>query len=746
MLKRKYFVLVWLMIFSLVSVAQHDIPIGSWRAHYTYYETHLVEKVNDKIFVVGKSGLLIYNLSNESLTQLTKIDGLSESETTAIAFDDASNTLILGHKNGSIDIIRENGISNILDLKQSGIVETKTIRHISFYQNLAYLSTAFGVVVLDLDKDQIQTAYQNLGPNGESIQVNQSVISNTDLFLATQVGVISVDLNSGLLLEDFNNWTRYAEAPFDGLNVISAAIHDNRIYIVTNNTIYWLNNDAWEELDPGLNAGEDIRSLKNSDEHLIMLTDQAINLLSIADDGSYTKSIIMDAGDPNDIITDDQGMLWYADGDSGLSRYANPVERFLPNSPVNEQIEKLKFVNGEMLAFPKLDQNTSAKSSNGLGYASFQNGEWTEVTPEDILGLDNITDVTFTQDRAFISSFGSSLLDSANATIYNEDNSPLEHFEAVMDNIIVTGAAEDAIGNIWVTSFGDNSLSTLSEGGNWAVKNFGFSASREPNSITINQSGQIWMTLGRVSGRGVLGYDPDQDMHRLFNVGSGSLPSSTINQISFDLDGDLWMASNNGVAYIPFAVASIEDNTLNALRPIFDGGHLFEGREVTSVVVDGGNRKWFGLENGVWLFSENGNELVHHFNTENSPLPSNNILAIAINHQNGEVFISTDNGLISYRSDATQGRGSHQQVKIFPNPVTPDYTGWVGFDGLVNDARLKITTISGRLVREVQAYGGGASWDVKDYLGNRPKTGVYLVFSANSDGTETFVGKIAIIE
>src|SRR5690606_40092220 len=65
------------------------------------------------------------------------------------------------------------------------------------------------------------------------------------------------------------------------------------------------------------------------------------------------------------------------------------------------------------------------------------------------------------------------------------------------------------------------------------------------------------------------------------------------------------------------------------------------GQKVTALAVDGGNRKWVGTEQGVWLFGTEGENLIHYFNRDNSPMPSNRVLDIAIDDETGEVFIAT---------------------------------------------------------------------------------------------------------
>jgi len=316
----------------------------------------------------------------------------------------------------------------------------------------------------------------------------------------------------------------------------------------------------------------------------------------------------------------------------------------------------------------------------------------------------------------------------------------------VDQNIIVTGLAADSENNLWVVNFSNTSLLKLDHTNTWTAKDFGFPESEEPMSLEVNASGQLWMTLGLFDGDGILAYDPMTDLFRYLTTSSANLPSNDIRDIEFDKTGNLWMATSKGIAFIPFAFAAIQDAGIDAIKPIFENSLLFDDKITTALEVDAGNRKWIGTNDGIWLFEENIDELVLHFNSENSPLPSDIILDIAIDPTSGEVFIATDRGLVSYRGDATEGKSFHQNVKIFPNPVLPNFTGFVGFDGLTLNARLKITTISGRLVKEINASGAGASWDVSDYNGKRAASGVYLVFSSNSDGSETFVGKIAIIE
>ena len=190
----------------------------------------------------------------------------------------------------------------------------------------------------------------------------------------------------------------------------------------------------------------------------------------------------------------------------------------------------------------------------------------------------------------------------------------------------------------------------------------------------------------------------------------------------------------------------IEDGNVNATRPIYDNRFLLRDENITAMAVDGGNRKWIGSENGVWLFDPLGEKLVYNFTTDNSPLLSNRIQCIGINPTSGEVFFGTEKGLASFRSDATAGNLNFENVKIFPNPVTSEFNGLVAIEGLSTDSTIKITDVAGRLVWQAMANGGTASWNIRDANGKRVETGIYLVFSTSAGGADKNVGKIAIVE
>ena len=173
---------------------------------------------------------------------------------------------------------------------------------------------------------------------------------------------------------------------------------------------------------------------------------------------------------------------------------------------------------------------------------------------------------------------------------------------------------------------------------------------------------------------------------------------------------------------------------------------LLETETINTIEIDGANRKWMGTQtSGVFLISEDGTEQIHHFTEENSPLPSNEIRDIEINDETGEVFFGTLNGIVSYKSTATEAGDYFSDVYAYPNPVRPEFDGTIAIKGLVRDSDVKITDVSGNLVYETTSYGGQATWNGRTFDGQRVKSGIYLVFASSADGSRAIVTKIAVV-
>jgi ligand-binding sensor domain-containing protein len=242
------------------------------------------------------------------------------------------------------------------------------------------------------------------------------------------------------------------------------------------------------------------------------------------------------------------------------------------------------------------------------------------------------------------------------------------------------------------------------------------------------------------------------DLYKLLNdeEGNGGLPNNEVYCMEEDLDGELWVGTLEGIAVFYSTDDIFTAESVNAEQILIeqDGNIqiLLETEAVTCIEIDGGNRKWVGTQNsGVFLFSPDGLEEIFHFTSTNSPLPSNNVLDIAINHSTGEVYFATESGVVSFMSTATNFGLEINEVSVFPNPVRPGYEGLITIDGLAYDTDVKITDMGGNLVYKTTSEGGRAIWDGLTLNGEKAVHGVYLIFCSNPDGSATQVAKVAVV-
>ena len=213
-----------------------------------------------------------------------------------------------------------------------------------------------------------------------------------------------------------------------------------------------------------------------------------------------------------------------------------------------------------------------------------------------------------------------------------------------------------------------------------------------------------------------------------------------------DQDGHIWIGTTEGVVVFYDPGSVFNNNYPDASCPIIDGFCLLRDQKVTGIAIDGANRKCLSTENGVFLISEDGTEQIAHYTEANSPLLDDEVKDIAIDNSTGEVFIGTNKGLISLMGDATGGSDNSETLTVFPNPVSRNYDGLISITGSIADATVRITTVSGNVVRELQSMGGQTTWDGLDAWGNRVRPGIYLVMLADRDGEKPGIAKIAILE
>jgi hypothetical protein len=751
-------------------VAQRtNVGIGQFRLHLPYYRALAVAEAGDKIYCATADGFFYYDKEFGSLKTLSRLDGFSDLNVQTLRYDSLTSTLLIVYQNSNIDLVREGKIINISDIFRKPMIGTKAIYHVHFQDKRAYLSASFGLVVLDLVKLEIKDTYSNLGPEGRSVQVYASTTLHDSLYLATSNGVMAARLSHPNLL-DFRNWRTFTAAdgvpaPEPGREIQTIASFGNNVYAGVNQVgIVGFNGQSWN-LTPLQPPGLDFLQLRPSRSSLVIVSSSTLSPVDRSLSVQPLPHPLL--RQPRDGLRSKDGTVWAADLVNGLVRIAgNDAQSLVPNGPFHRNTFELYADDQSVLAFGGGYDDSYEQNNHATGFYEFKEGQWQSYNPEffpdrsqfpyvhDLVGAARSP----VDGKLYLASYGYGLIQwngPGSYTLYNETNSPLiSSIPGDQRFVRIPGIAADPEGNIWMTNRNQATnaagLHVLRPDLSW--QSFAIPGFREASNLErllLDDNGFKWMIVSRsASTPGVLVFDDKTGQHRHLtnNEAAGGLPSSLVYSLAKDLNGEIWVGTSDGVAVFPTPYQVFSPDMRPAYIPVIQGRPLLTGQTVRAIAVDGGNRKWIGTENGAWLFSPFGDELIQHFTTKNSPLPSNQITDIAVDHQTGEVFIATEAGLVSYRGGATVTNPPPDCATVFPNPVRPGFSGLVGISGLPNNATVKITDVAGVLVYETKAEGGTAAWNVSDYLGRRVKPGVYLVFSTLPDGSQSCMSKVAVLK
>ncbi|NDK56052.1 type IX secretion system anionic LPS delivery protein PorZ [Pontibacter fetidus] len=747
-------VLLFGLLQTYASLAQ--VPIGAWQLHIPYRQGKAVTVADGKVYAVVEQGLFYYDKEFNTTKAITKADGLREQQISAIAYDNPSQTLILAYSNTYVDLLQGNTFHTISDIFRKNLPGEKKINHIYSFNQKAYLATTFGVVVLDIAKKEIRDTYSNLGPNGEPVNILATTIHDGNLFLATSIGILKGKLN-GPNLQDFRNWQYESNGLPQGTGITSIVTFNDAVYVGTTAGLFKYTGDGWQ----ATSIIQPIQTLQASSDYLAITSPAKVLLLIKT--GAITEITDPLLQAPKDAAVDGN-IVWVADARAGLlqkSITGGAAQVFTPGGPYAGEAFSLKANSGKLFAFGGNYNESYTPTDNSNGFSIFENYSWQSYNRfTDTAFPDEVTDIVdglydAATGKLYLASLKNGLIvwDGKNYTSFNSTNSSLQSAFENPANTPVTSIARDAEGTIWLVNPSGKSnvpsLFSLSPDGE--LRGYSLPTVADGTSLEqllLDDNGYKWLTGSKESNAGILVFDEKQQSIRRLGTGTGNgnLPGGAVYSLAKDMNGDIWVGTNKGVAvyYNPFSV--FETGAYDAHLPIIDRRPLLDGQRVLSIAIDGANRKWVGTDNGLWLFGPDGDELISHFTTQNSPLPANKVHSVAVEHKTGNVFVATNAGIASYRAGATITEGTPDCAIVFPNPVRKSFTGLVAISNLPNNAEVHITDISGTLIYKTKAAGGTATWDVRDYNGKRARAGVYLVLSSDADGKQTCISKIAVLQ
>ena len=766
------------LILGTQAPAQEGVAIGQWRTHMPYQKVIGVEILGSLVYAATDYELFTYDKDDNSLRILNKINGLSDVGISAIRRNETLDMLVVAYKNANIDLIDKNGnIYNMSEIKDKTILGNKTINDVTFKEHLAYFACGFGIVVYDLNRQEVKDTYY-IGNNGEAVNVTDIAFYNDRIYAATTDGLYYADASSNTL-SNFASWTFDMTLIQPHLSYNELEAFEGKLFLnysdgsYDKDTLFVFDGNHWDYFNPAYSSNK--REIRAVGDRLLISNYSSVHIYNTAME--QASSIYGCGGTlyPMSVIPDTDGYFWIGDMRRGMihAKDSWTYDEIKPNGTYSKNVFELSHqgkhvwiaTGGHASNWSNLYEKDGVCHFDGNWWTNINNTNVTEFSDENIVDFVCCATDPLNTDVTYVGSWGKGVLKLENDEYimrYDTTNSSLGVWTQNHNRVNISGLAFDSHGNLWVANTGANNLlSMMDRDGHWRPFNLGgVNSGIDISIMVIDHNDYKWILRRAGNDDKIIVFndngtfdDPSDDQVVSLRCveGQGGISGSAVNCLAVDRNGYVWVGTDSGPCVFMDTKKIFNSPQHDASQvkiPRNDGTDqadpLFNEIKVLSIAVDGNNNKWFGLESGVYEMSPDCKTELLHFTTDNSPLLDNSVNTMTIN-DDGEVFFGTDQGVISYRGAATPGGSTNTDVTVYPNPVRPGYSGYVGIKGLVEDALVRITTVDGAFVTQLLAEGGQAVWDCTTVDGQKVQPGIYLVFISTKSGKERYATKILVM-
>ncbi len=731
-----------------------------WTTHFSYTKVANIQLSPKRVYVLSGGSLWAVERDDESMNYYSKLNGLNGSYVHTIGYDTKTNTLVICYDDGLIDLLDDNGnVHVVADLYNKQLNFSKQANDLVFRDGKAYMAMPFGIMVLNIRKQEIADTYY-IGEGGGEVEVNAITFVEDSIYAAVGNKIYSASLKDQLV--DYSRWQSRAL----GGNITHLKSSAGNRYMLMDSVIYC--NGApqvTEERITGLMEHQGAVLALSVGNRIYEVTPDAV-----------TEVPEVSALGPLYAVKE-SNTYWVGTSYNIKHLFANQsVQNFNPSGPMSNLSYSLTTCGRNLWM---LQGGRWASQYQRIGWVMRSNGSrWTNIDHSTIcqrVGEPGawIHDLCHTAvdaadpEHYYIASFGSGLLEfmsDGTAKRYTYTNSPLVTLVADNDHYCrVDGLTYDPDGNLWLTNTGPEAtnIHVIDPSHKWHSFNL-YQGGRRivlravSKFLVDNRNANYkWIASAREDAGIVLLYDngtpytgaDDRAVMRSSFVdqdGKG-VSINALYTIAQDYNGDLWLGTGEGIVLIKAETDMFTSDLCHRLKMSRhdDTGladYLLGTEQINAIVFAGENRIWIGTEkSGVYLVRMVTNEGIYepeilaHFTSQNSPMPSDGVLSIAVDDR-GEVYIGTSKGLVSYRGDATEAKESYSEAYVYPNPVRPNFEGTITITGLMDNTTVYIADAAGNVVCRTHSNGGTAIWDGKTQSGKKAHSGVYTIYCNTADG------------
>ena len=763
---RKHF--FWALLTWMLCLSATAQQLGTWHMYLSYYIATKSEASSNVIYSLMNGNLLSYDIEDGEVRTYDNLNGLNDVNIAFIAYSKEAEKLLIVYSNSNIDLLDKEGIVHNLSALKDKRILGKEVVDVSIQGHTAYIATNFGFLEVDMKEGVFRNTYKL------DFAISCIAASDKYVFLGTNEGLMRGLKSSNLQVRE--NWVMRATPNNFKKMYISG---DLLIGMRTNNIVrLQLEGTGYPQYCEGK-----FNFLKETGGMFIWGNDTQIGYTT---DLKAEPTIISVENKWSD-ISYVGGTYWMSEQENGLRGYKlNGTEMvptgevIQPSSPIRDIGYNLSWAGNRLLVAGGI--NTVGSFYNPATSMYYEDGKWTnftemEVPPEfpslRIRNTTNLVQDPLDDTHHFASLCRIGLCEYKNAKCvkhYTQGNSPLKSIipslSSFYNYVLCSALTYDADGNLWMAqAMRDSALHVLKPDGKWYNPYYEeLDNVSQIDQILHHSSGLKFIVSRSAEKRGIVCIDTkgterttDDKVILHQNIinqdGTPYLPNEFYG-LCEDLDGCVWVCTSVGLFAIDdvtkvfssdfqFTQTKINRNDGSGLAD-----YLLNEVSVMCITVDAANRKWIGTEaNGAYLISADGQEMIHHFMVEDSPILSNNVQSIAVHPETGEVVFGTDKGICSYMSDATMPEEELKKsnITVFPNPVTPDYNGPIAIRGLVSDTEVKIISTGGQLVWNGVSAGGTCLWNGLANNGRRVASGIYHVVANTPEGNKAIVTRIVVV-
>ncbi|HIC31100.1 MAG TPA: ABC transporter substrate-binding protein [Flavobacteriaceae bacterium] len=773
-------------LFFLTSSFCQDYT-DAWTGHFSYLEIKDISPGLDKLYVAAENAIFTYDVTTNQIEKMSTINGMSGETISAILYVEDRDMLLIGFENGLMQVYDQTNRNflTVVDILDKPTIPPNDKGINQFFRNddIVYISTDYGISVYNINALEFGDTYY-IGSNGSQLKVRQTTIYNDYIYAATEQRLYRASIaNSNLI--DFQEWESLNAGNWLGIqnieNRLYAAHSNRRVYEVVDGNL--VQKAAYSQNIVGFKSNENRLSVTMTNQSFVYSSnfDQLVNAtttsefnpnfstsISVSDELFIGTNRIENTGQPA------FGIL--------KSTFIQPevLEEIHPESPLRNRFFKLKQQEGQIWGIHG-GYSISYNFNGGVrreGISHFIDDEWRNIKYDSLAEsinnpwyLSYLTIDPFNSSNVYVSSYYSGIINIENeevVNVFNQSNSSLVPlFGSVY---LILNSAFDDQGNFYIYNGRVNeTLNKLSDNGQWT--SYSYQALIDPATSNLGFSSMVFDNNGTVfsgsSHYGVIACVPNNSNNpTIVNISSeeDGMPSPNVRALAIDRNGQLWIGMDKGLRVVYNTQSFLENPEVDNIVVLDNGeaSELLYQQFITDIEVDGSNNKWIAtLDTGLYYFSSDGQQTIFHFTKDNSPLPSNDVLDVALDEVNGVVYIATEKGLVSFKSDASKPKTTLEDAFVFPNPVRPTFdmvTEKIKIRDISENVNIKITDIEGNLVAEAESNtngrfkgynleidGGTALWNGKNLAGDVVASGVYLVMLNDLDTLETKVLKLMVV-